>query len=767
MDFLSELNPEQREAVLQVDGPLLILAGAGSGKTRVIAYRVAHLIGAGHADPHEVVAVTFTNKAAEEMAGRVEALLGESASGAWISTFHAMCARLLRREGPAIGLSREFVIYDSADQLAALRQAMREQRIDDTLLQPKVALGRISHAKNLMLGPEAFTASYNPRDAELGRLFDTYRRLLQASNALDFDDLLLRTVELFDQPEVRARYAARFRFLLVDEYQDTNRPQYLLMTRLAEQHRNLCVVGDPDQSIYKWRGADLRNILDFETDYPEARVVRLERNYRSTQVILDAASAVIAQNRNRKEKRLWTERAGGDKLQYYLASDELEEADIIARVARSATRTSGDTPMAILYRTNAQSRVIEDALRREAVSYRIIGSVRFYERREIKDVLAYLKVILNPDDDVSLRRVINVPARGVGKGVMDALDAAPAALDLLADAGRSPRSAWSRLVAGLDRGYFSGRAAVALRGFRDLMRDLAAIVRAETPATAIGRILDRTGYLDALRAERTEDAESRVENLAELVSAAKEYEVREAGGSVAGFVDRLSLLSDTDESEGAADARVLLMTVHSAKGLEFPLVFIAGLEEGLFPHSRSSDDEAELEEERRLCYVGMTRAQKQLMLSSALRRRWYGEYRATTPSRFVTEVPAELVDRTGPAEPWHLPGDARARRGSGAGRRDQYRSGSPASGARARSAVCVRGRGSVAAWPPRGRHAGPARHLRHRDRPQRRGGWIGREARGPVRLGGHEAAARHLRKARGAVKRGGESRRPRRGLTAV
>ena len=634
MDFLSELNPEQREAVLQVDGPLLILAGAGSGKTRVIAYRIAHLIGAGHADAREVVAVTFTNKAAEEMQQRVAALLGDAAAGAWVSTFHSMCARLLRREAPAISLSRDFVIYDSSDQVSAMKQVMRELAVDDSLFQPKAALGRISHAKNLMLGPETFSGSYNPHEKQLGRIFELYQRALADANALDFDDLLLRTVELFNLPAVRSRYADRFRFLLVDEYQDTNRPQYLLMRRLAETHRNLCVVGDPDQSIYKWRGADLRNIMDFEADYPETRVVRLERNYRSTQVILDAASAVISQNRDRKEKRLWTDRAGGDKIRYHLANDELEEADAIARVARSAVRTPGDTPMAILYRTNAQSRVIEDALRREGVAYRIVGSVRFYERKEIKDTLAYLKLLLNPDDDVSLRRVINVPTRGIGKGVMDAL-------------GASPHSLWSRLVGGLDRGVFTGRAAASLRVFRDLMVGLAETARQESVSTAIGKVLDKTGYLAALREDRTEDSQSRVENLAGLVSAAREFETREPDATLGGFVDRLSLLSDTDEEEGAADARVMMMTLHSAKGLEFPVVFIAGLEEGLFPHSRSSDDQAELEEERRLCYVGMTRAQRKLHLGSASQRRWYGDYRQAQPSRFIDEVPEELLEREG------------------------------------------------------------------------------------------------------------------------
>jgi DNA helicase-2/ATP-dependent DNA helicase PcrA len=649
VDFLDELNPEQREAVLQVDGPLLILAGAGSGKTRVIAYRVAYLVGAGHADAREVVAVTFTNKAAEEMQQRVAALLGGAATGTWVSTFHAMCARLLRREAPVLGLSRDFVIYDSSDQLSAVKQAMRDLGIDDTLLQPRAALSRISHAKNLMAGPDAFTGSYNPRDAQLGRIFERYQRALNDSQALDFDDLLLKTVALFDKEEVRARYAGRFRFLLVDEYQDTNRPQYLLMRRLAEAHRNICVVGDPDQSIYKWRGADLRNILDFEADYPDARVVRLERNYRSTEVILDAASALIRQNRNRKEKRLWTDTRGGDKIRYHQANDELEEADAIARVARAAVGTEGDTPMAVLYRTNAQSRVIEDALRREGIAYRIVGNVRFYERKEIKDTLAYLKLVLNPDDDVSLRRVVNVPARGIGKGVMDALEAAPVGLGLSGEQGLSPHSLWSRLVGGLDRGVFTGRAATSLRVFRDLMVGLAEVARQDPVPIAIGKVLDKTGYLSALREDRTEEAQGRIENLAELVSAAKEYELREPEATLGGFVDKLSLLSDTDESEGAADARVMMMTLHAAKGLEFPVVFIAGLEEGLFPHSRSSEDEAELEEERRLCYVGMTRARRKLHLGSANRRRWYGEFRPAIPSRFIDEVPDELLERVEPA----------------------------------------------------------------------------------------------------------------------
>jgi len=656
MQFLDSLNPEQREAVLHINGPLLILAGAGSGKTRVITSRVAYLIGDGHARPEEVLAVTFTNKAAEEMRARVTTLLGSDCSGVWLSTFHALCARLLRREAPAIGLSRDFVIYDSSDQLTVVKQALKELHVDDSFVQPRAALSRISHAKNRMEGPDDVAnaaAGWNRRDEQIAKVYAHYLKTLKESNALDFDDLLLKTVELFEQSErVRAKYAEQFRFVMVDEYQDTNRPQYLLIRRLAEVHRNLCVVGDPDQSIYKWRGADLRNILDFEQDFPESKIVKLERNYRSTQIILDAATAVISQNRNRKDKRLWTERRGGDRILYFRGGDELEEADFITRTARTALAEDVDAVAAVLYRTNAQSRTIEDALMREGVAYKVVGGVRFYERKEIKDALAYMRLVINPHDDVSLRRVINVPARGIGKGVMDAIEAiSPGAADdlpLLA-AGLQPalsaNSMWARIVRGLEERGFAPRAAQALAVFRDLIVTLTEVARRESVSIAIGKMLDQSGYLRDLREERSEDAEARIENLAELVSAAREYESREAEPSLNGFVDRLSLLSDVDEEQGAADARVWLMTLHSAKGLEFPVVILAGLEEGLFPHSRSSDDQEELEEERRLCYVGMTRARSRLVLTGAARRRVFGEYQASEPSRFIDEVPEELVER--------------------------------------------------------------------------------------------------------------------------
>jgi ATP-dependent DNA helicase UvrD/PcrA len=652
LDLLASLNPEQQEAVLQTNGSLLILAGAGSGKTRVIAHRIAHLVSNRIAWPDRILAVTFTNKAAEEMRTRVETLLGVDCRQMWISTFHALCARLLRRESPHIGLRRDFVIYDSADQLMLMKQVMRELGVDDSSLAPRLALSRISHAKNRMEAPETLAANaWSPRDQQIGQLYAMYLKGLADAGALDFDDLLLKAVELFERSEqVRDRYGEKFQYVMVDEYQDTNRPQYLLVQRLAARHRNLCVVGDPDQSIYKWRGADLRNILDFEHDFPEAKVVRLERNYRSTQVILDAATAVISQNRNRKEKRLYTDRAGGAKVLYYRAGDDLDEAEFIARNAREALHDNVENSVAVLYRTNAQSRTLEDALRRSGTDYKIIGSVRFYERKEIKDILAYLKLLQNPHDNVSLRRVINVPARGVGKGVMESLEAvdttprADAAPLLAEPAAAEVNSLWTRLVYAVDHRLLAPRAIASLAAFRDLITALTDMVQRESVSIAVGKVIDQTGYLQDLRDERSEEAESRIENLMELVSAAREYESRQTEPSLAGFVDQLSLLSDTDEEAGSRNARVLLMTMHSAKGLEFPVVVMAGLEEGLFPHSRSTDDETELEEERRLCYVGITRAQRRLVLTSAARRRVFGEYQSTEPSRFIDEIPRELVE---------------------------------------------------------------------------------------------------------------------------
>jgi DNA helicase-2/ATP-dependent DNA helicase PcrA len=654
MQFLESLNPEQRDAVLHTDGPLLILAGAGSGKTRVITFRIAHLIGQGYAQPDEVLAVTFTNKAAEEMRNRVEQLLGDSRRPVWMSTFHSLCARLLRREGPAIGLTRDFVIYDSSDQLAVVKQALKALDIDDKLIQPRAALSRISQAKNKMESPDKMKSSgWSLRDAQIAKIYEMYLRVLSDAGALDFDDLLLKTVDLFEGNErVRETYGRKFKYIMIDEYQDTNRPQYLLIKRLAEIHRNLCVVGDPDQSIYKWRGADLKNILDFEQDFPEAVIVRLEQNYRSTQVILDAASAVIGRNRGRKEKKLWTDKKGGEQILYMRAGDEIEEADYITRAVREARQKNPETMVAVLYRTNSQSRAIEDALMREGVPYRIIGGVRFYERKEIKDVLAYLRLVINPHDDVSFRRVVNVPTRGIGKTVMEALDAVdladadsdvPPLLAVGLDPVVSRQSMWARMNVMIEKKLAQPRAILSLKTFRDVIVSLAGDASHLGVAGVIARALDDSGYLKDLREERSEDAEARIENLMELVSAAREYEGRDDEASLGGFVDRLSLLSEADEEDGAKEARVWMMSMHAAKGLEFPIVIVAGMEEGLFPHQRSLQDEEDIEEERRICYVCLTRARERLILTSAARRRVFGEYQSTEPSRFLDEIPAELM----------------------------------------------------------------------------------------------------------------------------
>ena len=680
MQFLEDLNPEQRQAVLHREGPLLILAGAGSGKTRVIAYRTAYLIGDGHAAPDEVLAVTFTNKAAEEMRERIERLLGSRQQRLWLSTFHAFCARLLRREAPLVNLSRNFVIYDSSDQLAVVRRAMAELGVDERLTNPRAVRARISEAKNRMEDAADIRASGRGfRDEQLARVYERYAAALAAANALDFDDLLLKTVALFDSSEsARSRYTAQFRYVMVDEYQDTNRPQYELIRHLAS-HRNLCAVGDPDQSIYKWRGADIRNILDFEQDFPETTVVRLERNYRSTQVILDGASGVISRNRSRREKRLWTDRAAGDRIVCHRAQDELEEADFVVRRLREALDRGSGTA-AVLYRTNAQSRAIEDTLTREGLAYRIVGGVRFYERKEVKDALSFLKLAIKPEDDVSMRRVINVPPRGIGKGVMEALDQleAPDAGDapLFADAAAGPvrASLWARIHRAVDERLVPARAAAALGRFRNILQEVSAVAATESASVTLERTLERSGYLQALREAATEEAEGRIANLAELVSAARDYEVRETEASLAGFIDRVSLRSEADEVQGADDARVWLMTLHAAKGLEFPLVIISGMEERLFPHARSTTDDAELEEERRLCYVGMTRAQSQLVLTSAARRRVFGEYRSTEPSRFLDEIPPELVE-TVPGAHFQAP----ERRRSGGASRQWERSASAAS----------------------------------------------------------------------------------------
>ncbi len=490
------------------------------------------------------------------------------------------------------------------------------------------------------------------RTARSGASTPGYLKALTDASAVDFDDLLLKAVELFDKvPAVRERYARRFRFAMIDEYQDTNRPQYLLVKQLVSVHHNLCVVGDPDQSIYKWRGADVKNILDFKHDFPRAVTVKLERNYRSTQVILDAASAVVSRNSGREDKRLWTDQAGGAPIVTYRGADELDEADFIVKVVRKALQDDYDTTAAILYRTNAQSRAVEDGLRMAGITYAVLGGTGFYERREIKDALSYLKLVLNPHDDVALRRVINTPPRGIGKGVMDALERVDAAVTddrsapLLAGLEQvgATNTLWAKIDHATAHGTLAPRQLTPLLAFRDMLVGVTAAAATEPVSTVLGLLLDRSGYLRDLREERSEEADGRIENLMELVSVARQFETAALDAGLAEFVDRLALLSDVDKPEGSRNAQALLMTMHSAKGLEFPVVVIAGLEEGLFPHSRARESEEELEEERRLCYVGITRARKELYLTSAMRRRVFGEYKDTEPSRFLDEIPPQLI----------------------------------------------------------------------------------------------------------------------------
>ena len=736
MSFLSQLNPQQREAVETTDGPVLILAGAGSGKTRVITYRIAHLIENLGVMPESILAVTFTNKAAAEMGERVEKITGGlSIAKPAISTFHSFCVRVLRRDiealripssvpgQPPIGHTKSFVIYDESDQQQVTKSVMKRLGIDDKELTPRAVLAHISWAKNHMLDPqEVYLNSADPKTERIAHIYQEYRKELRRANAFDFDDLLLEAVRLLKSAApVREYYNRRFHYLLVDEYQDTNRPQYELMRVLAGTRHNVCAVGDEDQSIYSWRGADIRNILEFEKDFPEAKIIRLEQNYRSTQNILQAASAVVANNIRRKGKNLWTSRQGGTKLGYYEAPDGENEAlfaaDSIARYVREATERGEDARAAVLYRTNSQSRLFEEAMRRYQLKYHVIGGFSFYERAEIKDLISYLKVIHNPDDSVSLLRVINTPTRGIGKMTLDVIERV---------ALESGKSLWSAVGECAGRGLLPPRALAALNSFRDLIDDARAMLagtyverleetvepreRGFAPQDGRGRpspqgmdigfdapemtefdptafdfgggehieatssgpekdvagapvegfrapgapantaellkfLIDRTGYIQQLEEEDSPEAYSRVENLRELVNAAMDSKDR--GETLDQFLDHAALVSDADAYDERA--QITLMTLHAAKGLEFPLVFLCGLEEGLFPHSRTFLHPDDIEEERRLCYVGMTRAMDQLVLTRAVYRRRYGTDmpEASVPSRFLEEIPNELMEELG------------------------------------------------------------------------------------------------------------------------
>jgi DNA helicase II / ATP-dependent DNA helicase PcrA len=720
LSFLSQLNPQQREAVETTEGPILILAGAGSGKTRVITYRIAHLIEHLGVMPESILAMTFTNKAGSEMVERVDKLVGGlSIAKPIISTFHSFCVRILRRDiealrippatpaQPAIGLTKSFVIYDEADQQQLVKSVMRRLGIDDKQTTPRAVLAHISWAKNHMLDPqEVYLQSADPKTERVAQVYAEYRKELAKANALDFDDLLLESVRLLKAvPAVREYYNRRFQYILIDEYQDTNRPQYELMRLLAGSRHNVCAVGDEDQSIYSWRGADIRNILEFETDFPEAKIIRLEQNYRSTQNILQAASAVVANNVRRKGKNLWTSRQGGPRIGYYEAPDGENEAlfaaDYVARYLREAVDQGENGRAAVLYRTNSQSRLFEEAMRRYQLKYHVVGGFSFYERAEIKDLISYLKVIHNPDDSVSLLRVINTPARGIGKSTLEVIERVALEIGV---------SLWAALGEAIRRQLLPQRALAALRSFKAVIEDAQAMLAgtyterleetarepepSEAPAAIelddqisfdpakfgsacvspaqqrAGRppdsrqdagattgvlganaaeilkfLIDRTGYIKQLEEEDTPEAYSRVENLRELVNAAMDS--RDRGETLDQFLDHAALVSDADAYDERA--QITLMTLHAAKGLEFPLVFLCGLEEGLFPHSRTFLHPDDIEEERRLCYVGMTRAMHALILTRAVYRRRYGTDmpEASVPSRFLEEVPAALLEDLG------------------------------------------------------------------------------------------------------------------------
>ena len=631
---LYQLNPPQWEAVHHQDGPLLILAGAGSGKTRVITHRIAYLIRECQVRPEQILAVTFTNKAAEEMQQRVHALLGSAGVPLWISTFHAACARLLRREAAALDLSPQFVIYDTADQLALIKQCQRELQIDDDLYAPQQLLRRISTLKNDLIDAETFEreADVFGLDEKVAQVYPLYQRRLRENAAVDFDDLLLFTVQLLRrQPAILERYQQRLRYLMVDEYQDTNMAQYHLLHLLAAKYRNLCVVGDDDQSVYRFRGANVRNILNFERDYADAKIIKLEQNYRSTGLILEAAMAVVTKNPDRKDKTLWTENGRGRAIGYFCAQDELHEAEVVCQNIAGLHREEGLSyrDIAVFYRTNAQSRVLEDELRRAGIAYQVVGGLRFYDRQEIKDVLAYLRLLVNPRDTLSLRRIINVPRRGIGSTTVARLE------EFARDRGLSGLEA---LPAFLETDLVNRGAQSKLRGFYTLIQALRTDIPRKGAAEMTQAVLEWTGYAAQLEAEHTVEAQTRLENVRELVNAADEFDRQTDEPNLQTFLEHTALLSDQDHLDHASGATVL-MTLHASKGLEFPVVFIVGMEDGLFPHNRAVHDPMEMEEERRLCYVGMTRAQTHLFLTGTIRRRIYGTEQFNPPSRFLADIP--------------------------------------------------------------------------------------------------------------------------------
>ncbi len=638
MDILEGLNPEQRLAVETIQGPLLIMAGAGSGKTRVLTHRIAHLINQGVA-PWSILAVTFTNKAAKEMKERVQRIVGSKGYDVWVSTFHSLCVRILRKDIDKLGYETAFTILDTSDQLSVIKNILKAENLDPKKNDPRGILALISQAKNELLTPEMYTQYHTGYFEKIaGNVYQHYQRKLKSNNAVDFDDIIMLSVKLFKEfPEVLEFYQRKFMYIHVDEYQDTNKAQYLLVNLLAKDRQNICVVGDYDQSIYRWRGADIENILNFERDYPNAQVIKLEQNYRSSMNILLAANEVIKNNSQRRDKKLWTENDQGKKIQYYQAYSEQEEAQFITRKILDKVADGFQyKDIAILYRTNAQSRVFEDVFMKSNIPYNIIGGLKFYDRKEIKDLLAYLRLLANPKDDTSLMRVINVPKRGIGDSTVEKIAAYSTAK------GISMYEACSDL----SETDLSSRVVSSVQGFFKLINTLRTMQQFLPVTELVEEVLKMTGYKAELQNERTIEAESRLENINEFLSVTKEFEKTAEDKSLVAFLTDLALISDIDKLDeiDPTSGQVLLMTMHSAKGLEFPIVFIAGMEEGIFPHNRSLMDETEMEEERRLWYVGITRAEQELYITNANIRMIYGRTQSNSPSRFIGEIPEELLE---------------------------------------------------------------------------------------------------------------------------
>ncbi|WP_347861441.1 DNA helicase PcrA [Salimicrobium sp. PL1-032A] len=644
--LLKGMNEPQQKAVAHTEGPLLVMAGAGSGKTRVLTHRIAYLIQEKGVNPWNILAITFTNKAAREMKERVQVLVGPGVESIWMSTFHSMCVRILRRDIDRIGMDRNFSILDASDQLTVIKQVLKDLELDPKNWNPRSMLGAISNAKNELLAPEEFeknAAGY--REEQVAAIYKGYQKKLSKNQSLDFDDLIMKTLVLFEKmPEVLEYYQRRFQYIHVDEYQDTNHAQYLLVQKLADKFKNLCVVGDSDQSIYRWRGADITNILSFEENYPDATTILLEQNYRSTEVILDAANHVIDNNSGRKPKRLWTDNYGGEKIHYHEAGTEREESFFIADKIESLI-TDGDfgyDDVAILYRTNAQSRTIEETFMKANIPYQMIGGTKFYDRKEIKDLLAYLRLISNPNDDLSFERVVNEPKRGIGKTSIEKMQAYAAAHDIsLFDT-----------AAEIDFVGVSAKAAKAIIQFRKMIDNWTKQQEFLSAKDLVEEVLETTGYEEMLRNDKTLEAQSRLENIEEFKSVTMNFEQESEDKSLVAFLTDLALVADIDKvDEEENDTAVTMMTLHSAKGLEFPVVFLIGLEENIFPHSRSIMDEEEMEEERRLAYVGITRAEKKLFMTNAKMRTLFGKTNMNPVSRFIGEIPEEFLEGKAETEP--------------------------------------------------------------------------------------------------------------------